>query len=251
MNQRSMMEKFQPVSNTPPVGFWGRLKFFGRMIPDLQIKTIYKDVKQALPTFTGNVLDVGCGQSPYRFLLSQKETTYFGIDIKDADKFKYFNADIIEFNGEDIPFESEKFNAVICTEVLEHVFHFQKLIDEMYRVCKANADLIVTIPWSARYHYIPWDFFRYTPASLTKMFSNFKEVTIKPRGTDLTSMCAKFIVLYYRNIIPKKLINFLFLPFWICLLPVFILVVLVAHLSIFLNLGSSEDPLGYTIFLKK
>ena len=246
-----MKEKFQPISNTPPVGFWGSVKFFGRMLLDLQINTIYKDVKKTLPAFTGNVLDVGCGQSPYRFLLNSDKTTYVGIDIKDADKFNYSNPEIVEFNGEDIPFENEKFNGVICTEVLEHVFNFQKLIDEMYRVSKTDATLIVTVPWSARYHYIPWDYFRYTPSTLSKIFSAFKEITIKPRGTDITSMCAKFIVLYYRNITPARAINYLLLPLWIVFLPVFILVVLVAHLSLGLNLGSTEDPLGYTVILKK
>ena len=159
-----MAEKFKPISNTPPDSGIGKIKFFGRTILDLQILTIYRDLKKELPGYTGSVLDVGCGQSPYRFLLT-KGTNYFGIDIVDADKFDYNNPLITPFNGEDIPFENEKFDAFLCTEVLEHVEKYQRLVDEIFRVLKKGGSGIVTIPWSARYHYIPWDYFRYTPSS--------------------------------------------------------------------------------------
>ena len=79
-----MTEQFQPISNTPPAGFAGKLKFYGRMLLDLQLLTIYKDLKKRLPLFTGKVLDVGCGQSPYKFLLNNK-TRYFGIDVVESD----------------------------------------------------------------------------------------------------------------------------------------------------------------------
>src|ERR1019366_348996 len=120
-----MAEGFRPYSNTPPAGFSGKLKFYGRMVLDLQILTIYRDIKNTIPAFKGNVLDVGCGQSPYKFLLDGAQTKYFGIDIVDAGKFDYDNSDITPFNGEDIPFEDEKFDGLICTEVLEHVQHYQ------------------------------------------------------------------------------------------------------------------------------
>ncbi len=145
-----MPEQFRPVSNTPPDSIAGKIKFYGRMLLDLQILTIYRAVKKELPGYTGNVLDIGCGQSPYNFLLNKSKTTYFGIDIVDAEKFDYKNSRITPFNGEDIPFENEKFDAVICTEVLEHVANYQKLTDEIHRVMKPGASGIITIPWSAR-----------------------------------------------------------------------------------------------------
>ena len=246
-----MAEQFRPVSNTPPESFVGKLKFFGRMVLDLQILTIFRDVKKELPTYKGNVLDIGCGQSPYNFLLNSSATIYYGIDIVDADKFDYNNSKITPFNGEDIPFENDKFDAVICTEVLEHVANFQKLTDEMYRVMKKGATGIVTIPWSARYHYIPWDYFRYTPSSLKTMFSKFSSAKIQPRGTDIASICAKIIVLFFRNLIPAQAWRWIFVPIWIALSPILALTVLIAHVALLLNLGTDEDPLGYTILIKK
>jgi SAM-dependent methyltransferase len=246
-----MNEQFQPISNTPPIGLIGKIKFFGRMLLDLQILTIYKDVKKRLPAYKGNVLDIGCGQSPYKFLLNKKDTKYFGIDIVEANEFGYNNPDITAFDGKNIPFEDSKFDAVICTEVLEHVQDFQYLINEIYRTARNGADIIVTIPWSARYHYIPYDYFRYTPSSLKTMFGQFSETTIKNRGTDFSVIGSKIIVLFFRGFFPDKLWKYIFLPIYLVCLPVLIVAVIIAHLAIVFDIGSVDDPLGYTIVLKK
>lgn len=246
-----MTEQFQPISNTPPSGFTGKLKFYGRMLLDLQILTIFKDIKKELPAYKGNVLDIGAGQSPYKFLLDPAATRYYGIDIAEANSFGYDNPDVVSFDGKNIPFEDDKFDAVICTEVLEHVQEFQYLIDEIYRTSKKDADLIVTIPWSARYHYIPYDYFRYTPSSLKTMFSRFSQVTIRNRGTDFAVIGSKVIVIFFRGFFPDRPWKYIFLPFYLLCLPVLLISVLVAHLAIFFNIGSKEDPLGYTIILKK
>ncbi|HMG84064.1 MAG TPA: class I SAM-dependent methyltransferase [Ferruginibacter sp.] len=246
-----MGEQFQPISNTPPTGLSGKVKFYGRMLLDLQILTIFKDVKKHLPNYTGNVLDIGCGQSPYKFLLNAGATKYFGIDIIEATSFGYNNPDVTSFDGKNIPFEDNKFDAVICTEVLEHVQEFQYLIDEIYRTAKTNAAVIVTIPWSARYHYIPYDYFRYTPSSLKTMFAKFSEVTIIPRGTDIAVIASKLIVLFFRGLFPDKAWKYIFLPLLIVFSPILIMAIIIAHLAILFGWGSQDDPLGYTIVLKK
>jgi len=221
------------------------------MLLDLQILTIFKDVKKNLPGYKGNVLDIGCGQSPYKFLLNNKDTKYYGIDIVEADSFGYNNPDVTSFDGKNIPFKDGMFDAIICTEVLEHVQDFQYLIDDMYRASAPNARAIVTIPWSARYHYIPYDYFRYTPSSLKTMFSKFSEVEIRPRGTDYAVVGSKIIVIFFRGFFPEKKWKYIFLPFYIAGLPILIGAVILAHLSIMIGFGSKEDPLGYTVILKK
>jgi SAM-dependent methyltransferase len=246
-----MTENFRPVSNTRSDTLFGKLKFYGRMALDLQILTIYRDIRKTVPSFRGRVLDVGAGQSPYRFLLDASQTEYIGIDIVDAEKFDYVNAGITPFNGEDIPFESASFDGVICTEVLEHVEHYQRLIDELHRVMKTGSAGIITIPWSARYHYIPYDYFRYTPSSLKTMFGKFSDVRITNRGTDIANIANKVIVLWARNLLPARIWKWVFVPLWIACLPVCIVAVIAAHLSLLLHLGSDDDPLGYTIVIKK
>lgn len=246
-----MPEKFRPVSNTPPDTFIAKIIFNIRMVFDLQLLTIVRSAKKALPFYKGEVLDIGCGASPYNYLLNKSQTTYYGIDIVDANKFDYKNSKVIPFNGEDIPFEDNKFDAIICTEVLEHVANYQKLTDEIYRVMKDGATGIVTIPWSARYHYIPWDYFRYTPSALKNIFSKFSHAEIIPRGDDISAIGSKIIVLFSRNLVPVTPLKWILVPLWILCSPIMVLALLASHASLIFNLGSDTDPLGYTIILKK
>ena len=244
-------EGFQPISNIGPYGFFNSVKFYGRLLADFQTLTALKPLRQVLPHFKGEVLDVGCGQSPYRFLLNAEQTKYYGIDITEASRFKYNNPDVTYFNGQDIPFGDEKFDGLICTEVLEHVENYQKLVDEMYRVMKTGSTGLITVPWSARYHYIPWDFFRYTPSSLKTMFAKFSEAKITNRGTDVTVIANKVIVMFIRNLMPVDAWKWIFVPFWLCLTPILGFISAMGHLSLWFNLGTDEDPLGYTIIVKK
>lgn len=245
------IESFRPVSNTPPTTAVGKVKFYGRMLFDLQVLTVYRDLRKHLPGFRGNVLDVGCGQSPYHFLLRDESTHYVGIDISDADKFDYENSDIVPFDGEHIPFPDGHFDAVICTEVLEHVSNFQGLVDEIHRVMRDGGGAIITVPWSARFHYIPYDFFRYTPSSLGTMFAGFREATITPRGTDISVIASKLVVLWFRNLLPADRRKRGLVPLWILASPLLGLVLAIAHVCTIRGKGSSDDPLGYTIVVTK
>jgi ubiquinone/menaquinone biosynthesis C-methylase UbiE len=246
-----MSEGFRPLPNNSSNNFISYLINIFRKVVDLQLLTIYKDAKKVLPKFNGRVLDVGCGDSPYKYLLNSSQTDYIGIDIVDADTFDYNNSQIIPFDGKRIPFDANYFDAVICTEVLEHVENFQILIDEMFRVMKPGAKGFITIPWSARFHYIPYDYFRYTPSSLKTMFSTFEKLEIKNRGTDLAVIANKLIVMWTRNIISAQKWKLIFLPFWIVFSPFLIFWIIIAHLSLLFHWGSSDDPLGYTIVISK
>jgi len=245
------MEGLRPVTNTPPTGFAGKAKFYGRMALDLQVWTVYRDLRRFLPGVRGRVLDVGCGQSPYRFLLDPASTEYVGVDILDADKFDYDNPEIVPFDGEHLPFPDDHFDAVICTEVLEHVLHFQNLVDEMYRVMRNGAEAIVTVPWSARYHYVPYDFYRYTPSSLRTMFTEFQTCTIAPRGTDISVIASKLVVLWFRNLLPSRRAQLLFVPLWVATGPLLAIAVVIARICTLAGAGSTDDPLGYTIWVRK
>lgn len=250
-NLRHSAERFRPVANTRPDRFWGRVIFYGRMLLDLQVLTVYRDLKRELPFMSGKILDVGCGDSPYRHLLVPNKTQYVGMDIVSAVNFDYNDDSIVHFNGRDIPFKDETFDAFICTEVLEHVENFTRLISEIYRVLKHEGRGVITVPWSARYHYIPYDYYRFTPSSLSSMFAAFREVEIKPRGADISVIASKLVVLWARNLVPKRYWQCILIPFWVLLSPVPMIAVFLAHISLLFGWGATEDPLGYTILVHK
>jgi len=246
-----MKETFRPHQHKQPKGFLGKIRYFIRLLADFQFLTIFLDLKKEITGWKGEVLDVGCGEEPYKFLLSKDQTVYQGIDTNEAYKFDYVNHLVIHFDGRKIPFEDERFDGIMCTEVLEHVYDYQQLVDEIFRVMKIGSKGIFTIPWSARNHYIPNDYFRYTPSTILRIFKCFNKIQISPRGTDLTSICAKILVVFIRNINPGLIWRFVFLPLWLALSPLLFITLLIGHLSLLFGIGSNDDPLGYTILVEK
>jgi SAM-dependent methyltransferase len=251
-----MKEKFRPVAHHPPDSFINAIKFYGRLLLDFQTLTIFKYLRKHLPMMSGKLLDVGCGNSPFKFLVG-KNCEYVGIDIAGADNFDYKNAGIIIFDGENIPFENASFENIICTEVIEHIPNPEKIIAEIHRVLKPDGTAIITLPWSARVHFAPHDFCRYTPYKLSLLFQAFNKVSIVNRGTDINTIVSKMIVLYFGNLTSWEFDfkSLLLMPFKILFLVVFTpflgIAGLLSHLSLLLGLGSEDDPLGYTITLKK
>jgi hypothetical protein len=101
-----MKANFKPIPHYPPVGFFYSTVFYFRCTVDFQLFTIYRHLKKRLPDYTGKVLDIGCGNSPFKFLVDESKACYIGIDVENADKFDYYNPEKIIFDGENIPFET-------------------------------------------------------------------------------------------------------------------------------------------------
>ncbi len=220
------------------------------MVLDLQLLTCFRFLKPRLAKMQGKVLDVGCGEMPFRGLLPPG-CKYTGIDVPLADEFGMTqSSDIIAFDGVHIPFPDASFDHILCTEVLEHVKSPEALIAEMHRVLRPNGTLVATVPFSARVHHAPHDYHRFTPYRLTDMFCNFSEVTIQERGDDLSVIANKLIVVCMRLLKPSVAL--------IWRLPLVLIIGLaaaiglaVAHLSLWFRWGSLADPLGYGLDAKK
>lgn len=258
MASRSHAEGFQPPAHYSPSTPVYRTLFFLRLIADLQTASIYRDLNKHLRYFSGRLLDIGCGNSPFRHLLDPARSQYQGIDITEASSFGYRNPDVIYYDGNAIPFPNESFDALLCTEVLEHVADPSQLIEEMHRVLRAKGVGIITVPWAARFHYQPFDYHRYTPSMLQKLFRPFNQCAITPRGTDLSSIASKIVVCYIRNLIklkPTTLKDLFEIPIRLVAaligLPVLMMSLVFGHCGILFSFGSVDDPLGYTVLLRK
>lgn len=243
-------ESFVPLSHHAPSSLVKKIIFIFRQVLDLQLFTIYRDAKSCLPEFHGRILDVGCGNSPFQHLLP-KNSIYTGLDIDKSDHFSYKNSNIVTYNGDLIPFADETFDGIICTEVLEHIFEQQSFVKEIHRVMKPNGSAFITIPWSAREHYLPFDYFRVTSSGLMRMFSCFSSVDITARGGDVASIISKIIALWFRCIFFRSLKNIFVFPLMLAITPFIMMLALLAHVCLFFKIGSPNDPLGYTIKLRR
>ena len=114
----------------------------------------------------GKILDVGCGKKIYRNIFPENE--YLGIDVKVSGRKNEEKYADMYYDGENIPFEDNYFDFIICTEVLEHCTNPSKLISEIYRVLKAKGRALITVPFIWGEHEIPYDFRRYTSYGFKK-----------------------------------------------------------------------------------
>ena len=247
-------ERFRPPSHVAPDSFKGKILFYLRWLIDFQFNTIHTLLSREMPHYQGTVIDIGCGNCPFEHLVDTTKAKYVGVDVDDANKWDYKNSKIIKYDGKHLPFETGSVDHLICTEVLEHIPDPDELIADMHRVLKKGGTGVITIPWSARFHYKPYDYHRYTPSTLATLFATFTDVVIDNRGTDINAIVNKSSVLYFGNATTLTA-SVLWLPIKILILilfaPVIGLLTVWGHLALLFGWGSPDDPLGYTILLKK
>jgi 2-polyprenyl-6-hydroxyphenyl methylase/3-demethylubiquinone-9 3-methyltransferase len=110
--------------------------------------------RQLTPGMT--CLDFGCGDGRGAgTYISQKGCRYVGADIsvgalRKAQAGGLRVCQVRDPNG--IPFRSGAFDAVICLEVLEHLFRPDLALAEFGRVLRPQGVLIVTVPNAAYWH---------------------------------------------------------------------------------------------------
>ena len=240
-----MSEYFQPIANVAPTGLKGKILFYGRLVADFQALTVLNDMKSFLPNLEGKVMDVGCGDSPYEHLINRDTATYIAVDTVEASLFGYKRADLTSFDGRTLPFSDDSIDHVICSEVFEHVREPRLLANEIHRVLKTGGTALITMPWSARFHYKPNDYQRLTPTAILILFDLFKNISIKERGTDIISIANKVIDIFLRIIYLNQKMHWLrLIPFSLAS-PILIFAILIGHLSLIFGIGSPDDPLVY------
>ncbi|MDR0824354.1 MAG: methyltransferase domain-containing protein [Prevotella sp.] len=133
----------------------------------------------------GIVVDLGCGEMPYKdFLLENGNiTNYVGIDIEPTEYHNQVKPDYY-WDGNTIPLPDDYADWFILTEFLEHYFDTQHILKEIHRVLKPNGQIFFTVPCIWPLHEIPYDEYRFTPFSLEKHFrlAGYNNVEINPLG---------------------------------------------------------------------
>ena len=129
----------------------------------LAASTLHRALSSRLSLLEGDLLDVGCGNRPYRALLS-RIATYLPYDI-DAQG----STPGVIGTAERLPFASESFDSVLCTQVLEHVADPWRVVEEIRRVLRPGGRVVLSAPQAWRLHEEPFDYYRYTRYGLEHM----------------------------------------------------------------------------------
>ncbi len=121
---------------------------------DSHIDNMLRIFDENLRTYIpNNILDVGCGDGDKTIRMANHfnidmHNTY-GVDYDDQrviDCGKIFNAEKIDLETDDLPYENNTFDLVICNQVLEHLKNYRKVIDDLIRVTKRGGYIAVGIP---------------------------------------------------------------------------------------------------------
>lgn len=110
------------------------------------------------------VIDYGCGNMPYRPLFEQKGIQYKGFDFPPNDKADGWLAP----DGR-LPVEAACAEALLSSQVLEHVADPNRYLQEARRVLADGGWLILSTHGVWKYHPDPVDLWRWTGDGLRKI----------------------------------------------------------------------------------
>lgn len=134
------------------------------------------------------VLDVGAGSCPYRrvFAHCQYETHDFR-QLDASALFEGIGYGAIDYVSDitAIPVGNGTYDAVLCTEVLEHVPDPAMAVMEFARILKPGGRLILTAPLASGLHQTPYHFYGgFTPFWYRKYLGDagFEDIEIEANG---------------------------------------------------------------------
>jgi ubiquinone/menaquinone biosynthesis C-methylase UbiE len=104
-------------------------------------------------SWQGLVLDAGCGNGGFTTRLSRPDNVVVGVDIShEMLKLASGNGGVfVTGDLENLPFDDETFNVVLCSMVLHHFPSVDKVIMEISRVLKIDGTVVIIEPLSTAF----------------------------------------------------------------------------------------------------
>lgn len=135
--KEEMQTVYKDYPDTAPEGF--------QPFHSSRIDPIYWDIPDG-----ATVLDVGCNSGEFmrRIIQGRKDITIKGVDISEnvVKIAREKGLDVIQGDGESLPFPDSSFDYVVLMEVIVHVHEPRKLLSEIKRVLKKDGVLIGSAP---------------------------------------------------------------------------------------------------------
>ena len=120
------------------------------------------------PNTEVKVLDVGCGNQPFRNKIETAGASYRSLDVASRDGISIdVIAKIDEPHLPDSVYQNGPYDLVLCSEVLEHVAEWDIAFANFRSMLALSGHLILTCPHFFPLHEEPYDFWRPTPHAIT------------------------------------------------------------------------------------
>jgi len=161
----------------------------------LDMRHLNAAAAELAPLARGVMFDVGVGERPYGALFRPHVQRYFGLEYPPV-VFGNLNPRLWDYihvvhgiidvfgDGQQLPVRDACCDTVLSLEVLEHLPDPERCVAEMARVLKPGGRLLLTVPFTAPLHQLPYDFRRFTPRGLEDLMQRhgLQVESIRPRG---------------------------------------------------------------------
>lgn len=133
------------------------------------------------------ILDVGAGSCPYRPLFEHCEYRAQDFTGLTGDQLRHGGYGQIDYicDASAIPVEDYSFDAVLCTEMLEHVPDPLTVLRELARVLRSGGKLMLTAPLGSGIHQEPHHYYGgFTPYWYQRFLNEvgFLDIQVEPNG---------------------------------------------------------------------
>jgi SAM-dependent methyltransferase len=180
------------------------------------------------------VVDIGAGPCRYRLFFSH--CCYFSQDfakyegstqgpLTDKGQWSYGQLDFIS-DVTSLPIPDQSFDAVLCTEVIEHVPEPIAAVYELGRILRPGGRILLAAPLGSGLHQEPYHYYGgYTPYWYRKFLieAGFSEMRVTPNG-GFFKHYGQESQRFSSLIDPRRLTGFaryLLMPLWLITLPWF------------------------------
>lgn len=129
--------------------------------------SLWKEARSLTAAYSkGTVLDAGSGRGGWREVIEENGA------VREALDWQQLEGEKLDWVGDltDMPqVPDDRFDSVVCHQVLEHIAEPAKALQEMHRVLKPEGHLVLSVPHLSRLHELPHDYFRYTPNGIAAL----------------------------------------------------------------------------------
>jgi len=143
-------------------------RFISPLIETALHETLAKINDGRLTIPGNNILDLGCGEQPFKESLLAAGLDYYSSDVSQNDRKNVDYIFAIDNIMNDSARPSLQFDFVVCTEVLEHVLNWNQAFSNINSLLKKDGIILITCPFFYQLHEEPYDFWRPTPFALKK-----------------------------------------------------------------------------------